>query len=59
MKNERIELEVTALWMHYSVIKKMTGASSENFEDLVSGPAFKVIPADLQETFATDALREN
>lgn len=50
MKQETIEEEVAALWVHYEVIEKMTGAYSEYFETWAGDQASRGIPADLLDT---------
>jgi hypothetical protein len=50
MRHETIEQEVAALWMHYTVIEKMTGAYSDYLENSVYDTARRVISTDLQDT---------
>jgi len=50
MRHETIEQEVAALWMHYTVIEKMTGAYSDYLENSVYDTARLVISTDLQDT---------
>ena len=50
MTQETIEEEVAALWMHYEVIEKMTGAYSEYFETWAADQVSRGIPADLLDT---------
>jgi len=50
MRHETIEQEVAALWMHYTVIEKMTGAYSDFLENSVYDTSRRVISTDLQDT---------
>jgi len=50
MRHETIEQEVAALWMHYTVIEKMTGAYSDYLENSVYDTSRRVISTDLQDT---------
>ena len=50
MTQETTGEEVAALWIHYTVVEKMTGAYSDWLENRVCDPVWRVISQDFRES---------